>query len=896
MNGPSGFERLTGALQYQIVNTLGWDGLRPVQTQTIDTVLDGDNCVVLAPTAGGKTEAAFFPLLSRMTDEDWRPVSVVYLSPIRALLNNQEDRVDRLAQMLGRRAFKWHGDVGPGARTRCLRDPADILLITPGSIEAMLMSAKIPTRELFGGLRAVIVDEIHAFADDDRGAHLAALLERLTRYSGRDVQRIGLSATVGNPEEILRWVEGSSERAPRVVDPGGANAQAALSIDYVASLENAATVIQALHPGKKRLVFTESRQQTEALGKRLTELGVLTYVIHGSLSVAARSDAERAFADGRDCVIVSTSAMELGIDVGDLDHVIQIDAPSSVASFLQRMGRTGRRAGATPNCTFLCTRADRMLQAMALVRLHREGFIEPVQPSRGASHILAHQLMSLAIQHGGISRHDWWPWLEGATSFAELDEPARDELVEQMLQKEILSDQEGRLWLGPKGEKSYGRANFRALYAAFEMPRMVTVQYARQELGTVDATFLATLDEADEPASFTLGGRAWRVVDIEWRRGRCTVKPADAGRAPRWTGSPKHLSHALCQAMRRILLDDYEDESWSKRSQTQLEHLRAEHAFLADTPDGLVDEDGDQITWHDFAGGAANVLLARLLERELGGRVVSRNTSLTFTKEAGKSLVAVRQAIAALRDEDRPQWADALRFAPDTTRSRVSKFQPCLPDRLARDLMVEKLVDIENARRTLGLPPALSSDRPRFAFVQPANPIVWVTTDDALTELCERLLGEPTVALDVETTLTDQSLCLVQLGTAETSYLIDPFSVSTLAPLGALLASPSVEKVIHNAQFERSVLGKHGIEIANVHDTLTASRRRYGSLGAGHSLLAALRRELDVVVDKRCQTSDWTQRPLSAAQEAYAALDVELLHRLARVMRDSDAGSASEAE
>ncbi|MCB9596954.1 MAG: DEAD/DEAH box helicase [Sandaracinaceae bacterium] len=877
----SGFDRLTGALQYQIVNTLRWTaGLRQVQEQTIDSVLDGDNCVVLAPTAGGKTEAAFFPLLSQMTDEDWRPVSVLYLSPIRALLNNQEGRVAYYAGLLGRRAFKWHGDVGESARVDFLRDPADILLITPESIEAMLMSQKIPTRELFVGLRAVVVDEIHAFADDDRGAHLASLLERISRYSGRDVQRIGLSATVGNPVEILRWVQGSSERASRVVDPGGERVTPEITIDYVASLDNAAKVIRALHPGKKRLVFTDSRRETEELGRRLDELGVLTYVIHGSLSVSARTDAERAFAEGQDCVIVSTSAMELGIDVGDLDHVLQIDAPSSVASFLQRMGRTGRRAGTVPNCTFLCTKQDRLIQAMALVALYRDGFVEPVSPSRRASHVLAHQILSLAIQHRGIAPKDWWPWLDGATSYDELTAEAREEIVEHMLHEDILTDQEGRLWLGLKGERLYGRANFRALYAVFESPRRITVQYANTEVGSVEATFLSVLEESDDLGTFTLGGRAWQVLDIDWRRGRCTVKPAEQGRAPRWSGGARHLGYDLCQAMRRFLCDDLDDASWSTRARAQLDHARAQHAFLEDTLDGLVDEGREKITWYNFAGGRANVLLARLLERDLGGRVISRNTSVTFTKEAGKSLVAVRDAIRRLRDEDRPGWPDALRFAPDTARSRVSKFQPCLPDHLARDLLVEKLVDLGSARVVLGLDPELPPPPTGVEFVKPSLPIVWVRTPEELADLCERLATEPFVALDVETTLTDQELCLVQLGTPEASYLVDPFTVGDLAPLEAVLESPAVEKVIHNAQFERSVLGKLGISIENVLDTLVVSRKRRGTLGAGHSLRAVVRRELDLVVDKGCQTSDWTRRPLSAEQEAYAALDVELLVRL----------------
>ena len=880
----AGFERLSGALQYQIANTLGWRSLRPVQEQTIEAVLEGDDCVVLAPTAGGKTEAAFFPLLSRMDEEDWRPVSVLYLSPIRALLNNQADRVATYAGLVGRRSFVWHGDIDGGARSTFLDEPTDFLLTTPESLEAMLLSPRVPTRELFAGLRAVVVDEVHAFAGDDRGAHLAAVLERLSRYAGREVQRIGLSATVGNPSEILTWLRGGSERSGRIVDPGGARVAPQIAVDYVGSADNAAKVIEALHRGKKRLVFVDSRRGAEELGAKLLELGVTTFVTHGSLSIEARRDAERAFAEGENCVIVSTSALELGIDVGDLDHVIQIDAPSSVASFLQRMGRTGRRQGTTPNCTFLATQEPRLLHAAALVRLHRDGFIEPVRPSRRATHILAHQIMSLAVQAGGVGRSDWWAWLEGAAPFEDLIAEEREAVLSHMLEKGILSDQEGRLWLGEKGEKQYGRANFRALYAAFEAPRLITVRHANHEVGTVDATFLASLEEDGSLGAFTLGGRSWQVMDIDWQRGRCEVRPADAGKPARWAGSPRHLGYELCQAMRSILVGDDVDPAWSQRAQKVVAQLRAEHAFLRDG-ETFVHGGDDQLTWHNFAGGAANTLLARLLERETGGRVVSRNTSLTFTGLGGKSAVSVQQAIERLRAEDRPQWRDALRFAPDTTRSRVSKFQPCLPDHLARDLVLRKTVDLSSARRVVGLDPGAREERSQLAFAQPQLPIEWVRTTEELHAIVGRLRAETAIALDVETTLSDQRLCLVQIGTASTSYLIDPFTVGDLAPLGEILGSPSIEKIIHNAQFEQTVLGKLGIAIENICDTLALSRKRHGPLAGGHSLLAAVRRELDLTIDKRCQTSDWTQRPLSPDQERYAALDVELLLALCASFR-----------
>jgi ATP-dependent Lhr-like helicase len=879
----TGFDRLSGALQYQIVNTLGFSSLRPVQHLTIDAVLDGDDCVVLAPTAGGKSEAAFFPLLSRMNDEDWTPVSVVYLSPIRALLNNQETRLTTYAGLIGRRAFKWHGDVGPTARRDFLRDPTDILLTTPESLEAMMLSPRVPTRELFAGLRAVVIDEVHAFADDDRGAHLAAVLERLSRYAGREVQRIGLSATVGNAAEILTWLRGGSERAGRVVDPGGAKAKPEIRIDYVGSIEAAAIAIATLHPGKKRLVFVDSRRGAEELGARLSERGVLTFVMHGSLSVSARRDAEHAFEEGDNCVIVATSAMELGIDIGDLDHVLQIDAPPTVASFLQRMGRTGRRGGA-PNCTFLSTGDAGLLQAVAVVSLYRRGFVEPVRPSRRATHILAHQIMSLGVQTGGIGRADWWAWLEGASPFEDIGPSEREALLEHMLAKGILSDHDGRLWLGETGEKKFGRANFRELYAVFDAPRLIEVRHAGHDVGTVDAAFLTSLLEETGFGAFILGGRAWQILDIEWEKGRCAVKPAEEGRAPRWAGGARHLGYDLCQAMRDVLIGDDVDPIWTKRAERQVAYIRAEHHFLRDTGDGLVQDGNEQVTWHNFAGGAANILLARILERELGERIVSRNTSLTFTSDAGKSIAAIRKTLEGLRTADRPSWRDAQRFAPDASRSRVSKFQPCLPDHLARDLMATKTVDLPNARRSLGLDPTVDTREAVPAAARPEHPIHWIAATETLTEAADLWSKEPFIALDVETTLEGETLCLVQVGTPTANYLVDPFAVGDLGPLARILEADTIAKVIHNAQFEQSVLGRHGIEIRNIEDTMLWSRRRHGPLAGGHSLLAVARRELDLVIDKRPQTSDWTARPLSAEQQDYASLDVELLVRLYDVL------------
>lgn len=338
-----GFDRLHPSIQHHVVNSMGWRELRPLQEDAVDPILDGKSCLLIAPTAG-KTEAAVLPILSRMLSDSWQGLSVLYVCPIRALLNNLEERLSFYCSLVGRRCDLWHGDVGQAARSAILREPPDILLTTPESLEAILISRRTDRSYFFGSLQAVIIDEVHAFAGDDRGWHLLAVLERIAELAGRRSQRIGLSATIGNPDEVLSWMTREASTDSRVISPAdGAPVGADVQLDYVGSIENAAHVVARLHRGEKRLVFCDSRAQAERLASLLRGSGTSTFVSHSSLSVADRRQAERAFRESRDCVIVATSTLELGIDVGDLDRVLQLEAPTTVSSFLQRLGRTGRR-------------------------------------------------------------------------------------------------------------------------------------------------------------------------------------------------------------------------------------------------------------------------------------------------------------------------------------------------------------------------------------------------------------------------------------------------------------------------------------------------------------------------------------------------------------------------
>ncbi len=406
------FSQLHPAVQHHIVNSLGWRQLRPLQQESIGPLFAGEHALLLAPTAGGKTEAAFFPVLSRMLQEEWAGLSVLYLCPIKALLNNLHGRLHQYCAWGGRSVELWHGDVSDRDKQAIRREQPDVLLTTPESIEVLLTTKRSDPRTFFAGVQVVIVDELHAFAGDDRGWHLLAVLERVSRLAGRRLQRIGLSATIGNPDGLLTWFAGHAGGERRVIAPAaGGSVEPELRLDHVGTLDNAATVISRLHRGEKRLVFVDSRAKVEQLAAGLRGRDVQTHVSHSSVSLDERRRAETAFAEGSDCVIVATSTLELGIDVGDLDRVIQIDAPGTVASLLQRLGRTGRRPGTSRNCLFLTTSDDAFLRAAGLLDLWSRGYVEPIEPPSNPYHLFAQQILALSLQTGGLGRHEWRDWL-----------------------------------------------------------------------------------------------------------------------------------------------------------------------------------------------------------------------------------------------------------------------------------------------------------------------------------------------------------------------------------------------------------------------------------------------------------------------------------------------------
>ncbi|MFN3200724.1 MAG: DEAD/DEAH box helicase [Bradymonadia bacterium] len=924
----SAFHRLDPKLQHAIVNQLGWSSLRPVQEQACDALLDGKNAVVLAPTAGGKTEASMFPTLSQLISDPPRGLAALYIAPIKALLNNQAERLGEYTEMVGLDRFVWHGDVGSSARQRFLKAPASLLMTTPESIEVMLASKRVDAAALFSDLRVVVIDEVHALAGIDRGAHLMSVLERVAALSAHDVQRVGLSATVGNPGDILTWLQGTSKREGVIIDPPKKPARRELLVLHRESLEEIARDASQMARQQKSLFFCQSRAMTELVADQMQRRGTTVYVHHSAVSKEEREIAEAQFHTGSDACIVCTSTLELGIDVGDLDRVLQAEAPTTVSAFLQRMGRTGRRAGKAANTTFFCSSPTAVLQAASLIELARAGFVESVKMSDRCWPVLVHQLLAMALAEDGVLPRQAWAHLSKVPDLAGITQSEFERLVKWMVERRALDRVGGRLVIGAATEKAFGRRNFMEMYAVFSSPQtyMVTTT-AKQPVGHLEQEFVDRL--AEGASCFLLGGRPWRVSLIEHDNRRVEVVPASKGEQPSWSGHlPQFLGFEMCQHM-LDLLGDERVPRWMHPSAVEvLQEERADlkargvlpYTWPALEPAG--DDKKPGVRWWTFAGGQINNTLRYAIHAcAPDWQIVPGNLAVRIMGE-GVDLNSVREVLGRITDaefwEDEKLWRE---IADDLPNYRLSKFQPFMPLWVSQEMVASFLLDLEGTWRWLGgaqgdapasklkvvqaavdaaraAAPSSPTTSPRDwsevrarldaevelpappEAARPHNPIRWVETFAELEEMCAELGKAKVIGLDVETTM-NRALCLIQVGTHQWSALVDPLLIDDLDPLKAIFEDASVIKVIHNATFEKGVLGGLGIGIENIYDTMKVSRQLRKIKGKGMNTLATVcKRELDLVIDKVPQTSNWRRRPLTPRQRDYAALDAEILLKL----------------
>lgn len=694
------FSRFAPRLQEAIVARLGWSSLRPVQELAGEALLSGKNAVILAPTAGGKTEASMFPTLSELMEHPADGVGAIYIAPIKALLNNQADRLGLYTEMVGLSRFVWHGDTSDSDRRRFLREPSELLMTTPESLEVMLISQRVDEARMFGDLRIVIIDEIHAIAGTDRGAHLISVLERIARLSRHDVQRVGLSATVGNPVAILEWLRGTSQREGAIVDPPKQPSRRQLLIAHRPSLPEVAQAAASIARGCKSLFFCQSRSMTEAVADHMRLAGTTVFVHHSAVSREERQLAEERFQHGTDACIVCTSTLELGIDVGDLDRVLQAEAPDTVSSFLQRMGRTGRRAGQAANTTFFCESTDGVLQAIALIELAKSGWVEDVPVNTRCWPVLIHQLLAMALASDGVPKETAWSHFQTVPDFRDISREEFDRLIDWMVADESLIETSGRLVLGPKAERRFGRRNFMELFAVFSSPQSYLVQTAEGvPLGSLQQEFVDQL--VSGVSSFLLGGRAWSVLEVRHDDRRVVVGPAPRGRQPSWGGFlPQFLGFKVCQKIRDVL-KSAESYGYLTDDAALIVSERRKSAADAFTHDGLV-MSGDELRWWTFAGGRINSTLRHALQTLHPDWTITADNFVLCLR--GPDLSEAHFDATLRRMREPTFWTDSS-FWQTVTASlpayRLTKFQPLMPAWIEQEIVANFLLELTETQRFL---------------------------------------------------------------------------------------------------------------------------------------------------------------------------------------------------
>lgn len=570
------FERYAPFIQEYIYRK-GWTDLRQVQVEACSAVLDTDHHIVIASsTASGKTEAAFFPVLTTLYASPPDSIGVLYIGPLKALINDQFERLSDLLEESGIPVWPWHGDIAASVKKRALREPRGILQITPESLEALLMRRPGDAGRLFSDLRFIIIDEIHALMGTDRGLQVLCLLSRLERITHCRPRRIGLSATLNDYGHAMSFLASGSDRKAVAVGIQAHRRTVSLCVEsFVLSggEEQAETVLRQYNNflydncrNKKCLIFTNSRSGAE---KVISDMKLLAgerrepdvfRVHHGSVSAAVRSETEAALKDGQGpAVAAATLTLELGIDIGDLDSTIQLGAPYTCSSFIQRLGRSGRKTGKSQmmfvdlfqetNCTVFDMLPWALLRTIAIIQLYlEERWVEPFELKKKPFSLLAHQTLSVLAAAGELSPAELAKQVLSMPAFVNtVTQEEYRELLRYMLMKDLLQRMEcGGMILGLMGERY---ANHYSFYAVFQDEQAYHVHSPEGEIGTLDTC----------PAQgelFVLAGRTWKVCAVDEAGKVIYVQVEKNRRIPSWSGHGGHTHRKVVQRMRQVLSEE----------------------------------------------------------------------------------------------------------------------------------------------------------------------------------------------------------------------------------------------------------------------------------------------------------------------------------------------------
>ncbi|WP_396331071.1 DEAD/DEAH box helicase [Burkholderia anthina] len=642
----------------------GWTELRDAQERAVPALIYADRDIIIAAqTAAGKTEAAFLPILSNLLRESPCSGSVLYVSPLKALINDQWSRLDSLCEELEISVVGWHGDVSSSRKQRFFKNPTGVLLITPESLEAMFVNRGSSMAATFASLRYIVVDELHAFIGSERGKQLQSLMYRVERACGHTVPRVGLSATLGDMQLAARFLRPGGESAIGIIESKSTTQELKVLIKGFVhrpprverepdlespNLEDAvpgstvdvANQLYASLRGSNNLIFPNSRRQVETyadLLRRACERDGYPnefWPHHGSLSKELREDTERVLKEGaRPASAICTTTLELGIDIGSVKSIAQIGAPPSVASLRQRLGRSGRRKGEPSILRGYCIESDlapqsdfsdrireSLVQSVAMVHLLMRKWFEP--PRIGGLHAssLVQQILSIIAERGGCTAGYLWSSLIASGTFDAIDKSTFTEILLHLGKLDlIVQSSNGLLLHGEAGEKLVNHYEFYSAFATDEEFRLIA---KGRQLGSLPVAHPLTIGQG-----LIFAGRRWRVQEVDEENKTIYVLPDHGGAPPQFDGNGAMVHDEVRREMRRVLASDAAEPTLDARGRELLQEARRFYAD-ASLASAVFVQEGAAVHIATWRGDWINDTLALLLKAHKidafnGGVVVS---------------------------------------------------------------------------------------------------------------------------------------------------------------------------------------------------------------------------------------------------------------------------------
>ncbi|MBO4217100.1 MAG: DEAD/DEAH box helicase [Clostridia bacterium] len=705
-----------------------WESLRDIQLAAADVLFNtDDNLILCSGTASGKTEAAFFPLVTEMVEDPPPAVGVLYISPLKSLINDQFGRLETVLDG-NIPVFHWHGDVAASHKNKFLKEPKGILQITPESLESILINRSNDVIRLFGGMIAVVIDEIHTLIGSDRGNQIICQLTRLSRLIGYHPRRIGLSATVGDMTDAIKWIgDGTGRRTQAPVLPKQKTVwKLRAEHFYIGKQENTLKQDRTVRPDtqalealkdpakknepqkidagyeylydraveKKSIVFSNSREETEYITATLRQIARnrgeedIFLIHHGNLSASIREEAEEKLRSDGKYVTCATVTLELGIDIGRLERIVHLGSPNSVSAFLQRLGRSGRRG--EPPEMFLVFREEEpvpdtplpqlipweLLRAISIIQLYtEERFIEPPSRKTMPLSLLFHQILSVLAASGELSPDRLAERILSMSPFEGVPDGIYHELVGSMLKNDYIEEMdEGGYIVGLKGERLLSSYKF---YAVFKDTEDYSVKHGSEEIGTI--TTPPPIGDR-----FALAGRVWEVVDFDASRKLVYAEPVEGKMEISWPGDYGEIHTKIMKKMREVLDSDREYPYLSDNAKKRLADARSVARAAGITAYPIVSLGGIAKCVFPWLGTRSFRTLRKFVKENAGLIEASQVEFegccyITFNSELSCEEIGKRLARAAARGIDVRSLVSAKEYPI------FEKYDPCVPAELLRE-------------------------------------------------------------------------------------------------------------------------------------------------------------------------------------------------------------------